>query len=126
MMLPTDMALIQDEAFLPIVKEYALDEAVFREDFSTYFGQLLTKGCPTQVQPDAAAPEVPPVTAEQELRDLPMHGSVERMKQVVSEKGPVDVNATEQHSGRTALHKAAFFWPCPCQFVHVWWHEQAV
>ena len=34
MMLPTDIALIEDEAFLPYVKVYAVDNAQFCKDFS--------------------------------------------------------------------------------------------
>lgn len=112
MMLPTDMALIHDEAFLPIVKEYAADEEFFFRDFALYFGQLLALGCPAHCQPTYKAPETSEaaaMTPDQEFRDLAMHGSIDRMRDVVTQKGPVDVNAREKYSGRTALHKASFF-----------------
>jgi catalase (peroxidase I) len=37
MMLPTDLALIQDEKFLPIVQAYAKDEELFFKDFAEAF-----------------------------------------------------------------------------------------
>jgi ankyrin repeat protein len=52
---------------------------------------------------------VPPLTPEKEFRDFAMHGSVERMQEVYQREKSLDVNATELHSRRTALHKAAFF-----------------
>ena len=107
MMLPTDIALIQDEKFLVHVKAYAADEELFRKDFAKYFSQLLHNGCPNQ--PGAVVKKAAPLTPGEEFRDLAMHGSVDRMKEVVSENPGVQVNAAELHSGRTALHKASFF-----------------
>jgi ankyrin repeat protein len=117
------MALIEDEAFLPFVKAYAEDEQLFFHDFANAFSRLIAKGCPAHCQPDAI-PE-PPAASEpavdKDFRDLAMHGSVERMRELLSRLGTgsdtaetadaatVDVNSTEALSGRTALHKAAYF-----------------
>jgi catalase (peroxidase I) len=49
MMLPTDLALIQDEKFLPFVQLYAKDEDAFFKDFSAAFSKLLSLGCPASV-----------------------------------------------------------------------------
>ena len=108
MMLPTDMALIQDDGFLPFVKQYAEDEQAFFRDFAEAFAALLAKGCPAHCQPDAKVPPAPGASADKDFRDLAMHGSLERMKEVYS-NGGVDPNSTEPHSLRTAAHKAAFF-----------------
>ena len=43
---------------------------------------------------------------DKEFRDLAMHGSLERMKAIAAKANP---NAPEAGSGRTPLHKAAFF-----------------
>lgn len=44
MMLPTDMALIQDSKYLPIVKKYATNQDAFFADFTDAFVKLLEKG----------------------------------------------------------------------------------
>ncbi|CAK7893401.1 cytochrome c peroxidase, mitochondrial [[Candida] anglica] len=44
MMLPTDMALKEDSAFLKYVKIYAADQDVFFKDFSNAFSALLERG----------------------------------------------------------------------------------
>ena len=44
MMLPTDMALIWDSKFKPIVEEYAKDKESFYRDFSAAFSKLLELG----------------------------------------------------------------------------------
>ena len=49
MMLPTDLALIQDEKFLPFVQLYAKDQDAFFKDFSAAFSKLLSNGCPAAV-----------------------------------------------------------------------------
>jgi len=45
MMLPTDMALVWDDKFKPLVQAYAKDEAVFLRDFAGAFSKLLHLGC---------------------------------------------------------------------------------
>lgn len=44
MMLPTDIALLHDKEFTPIVNEYAKDKAIFYRDFAVAFGKLLELG----------------------------------------------------------------------------------
>ena len=71
--------------------------------------KLLALGCPADVQPDA--PVKPAVTSaesstDKAFRDLAMHGSLERMKDIAAQVNP---NSTEAGSGRTPLHKAAYF-----------------
>ncbi|KAJ3339809.1 L-ascorbate peroxidase 3 [Gonapodya sp. JEL0774] len=44
MMLPTDLALIQDPKMKPIVEKYAKDRAAFFADFARAFGKLLELG----------------------------------------------------------------------------------
>ena len=41
MMLPTDMALIEDPQFRPWVEKYAADQDLFFKDFSLAFGKLI-------------------------------------------------------------------------------------
>lgn len=109
MMLPSDMALIQDEKFLAHVKAYANDEALFFKDFAEAFGALISKGCPEHcvAKTTPVVPKKKGKTAESAFRDLAMHGSLERMKEIYNES--LDVNSVEPHSKRTALHKAAYF-----------------
>lgn len=113
MMLPTDLALIQDEAFLQHVKAYAADEALFFQDFAEAFCALLSKGCPDHCVPkplDAATKPKTPKTPESAFRDLAMHGSLERMKELYdANPSSLNVNSVEPHSNRTALHKASYF-----------------
>jgi len=44
MMLPTDVALLQDRAFAPFVHKYAEDKELFFDDFSKVFARLLELG----------------------------------------------------------------------------------
>ncbi|BEI80724.1 hypothetical protein CcaverHIS002_0112530 [Cutaneotrichosporon cavernicola] len=48
MMLPTDMALITDSKFKPIVQEYAKDEEAFFKDFAKAFSTMIENGVPTE------------------------------------------------------------------------------
>jgi len=88
---------------------YAEDEQLFFKDFAEAFGELLALGCPAHCQRNAPVPKAPGSTPDKDFRDLAMHGSVERMKEIAGSSGGVDVNSVEQFSGRTAAHKAAFF-----------------
>lgn len=109
MMLPTDLALIQDEKFLPYVQLYAKDQDAFFNDFSKAFAKLLSNGCPAAVlksTTDAAAANEQDV-ASRDFREHCMHGSKEHAAACVN-KG-ANVHATEPNSGRSALHKAAFW-----------------
>ena len=44
MMLPTDMALLEDESFRPWVKRYAEDKEAFFGDFARVFAKLIELG----------------------------------------------------------------------------------
>ncbi len=48
MMLPTDMALIWDPKFKPIVEEYAKSKDAFYRDFAAAFAKLLALGVHSQ------------------------------------------------------------------------------
>jgi len=109
MMLPTDLALIQDASFRKWVELYAKDQARFFKDFAEAYGKLLSLGCPEQCQPHyVPRSESAKDKASAEFRELAMHGSVLPAKKLVSQ-GNIDVHQVESTSGRTALHKAAFW-----------------
>jgi len=111
MMLPTDMELKTDPGFLPYVKEYAADEELFRKDFAAAFGKLIALGCPAHVQPDSPPLEDanPESVADKSFRDLAMHGSLVKMKQIAETTDNLNVSSKEANSLRTPLHKAAYF-----------------
>ena len=48
MMLPTDMALVQDKVFRPHVERYAADHEVFFKEFSDVVVKLFELGVPFQ------------------------------------------------------------------------------
>jgi hypothetical protein len=104
MMLPTDLALKTDPAFLVHVQRYAADEKVFFDEFSAAFSKLLALGTPascthfqkTEADPTSAA-----------FRENAMHGSIEKVTQF--HQAGADVNSFDASSGRTALHKAAYW-----------------
>jgi len=102
MMLPSDLALIQDPKFRPYVEMYAKDEQLFFKDFAQDFGRLISLGCPVAQVPV-------PTPAQQSgaaFREAAMHGSLS----VVQKLAPTsDIHEIEPSSGRTALHKAAFW-----------------
>lgn len=107
MMLPTDMALLDDPKLRKIVEEYAKDEQVFFKDFGAAFGKLLSLGCPASCDPNRTpAPLSERDRFSAEFRELAMHGSVLPAKQIA---GKCDVHQLEPTSGRSALHKAAFW-----------------
>lgn len=45
MMLPADLALVQDKDFRVIVEQYAKDENKFFTDFASAFSKLMELGC---------------------------------------------------------------------------------
>lgn len=107
MMLPTDVALLDDPRFKSIVEEYAKDEALFFKDFAAAFGKLLALGCPAPCNPDrTAVPLNDRDKLSAEFRELAMHGSVLPAKAIAPN---CDVHQLEPTSGRSALHKAAFW-----------------
>jgi hypothetical protein len=133
MMLPTDIALKTDPVFSKIAREYADSQEVFFKDFALAFSKLLHNGCSNKPREIAATArssvqrpnsrstcpmarkasgktsETKQISKKQaglEFREYAMHGSTERMKQYVK---IADVHEREANSGRTALHKAAFW-----------------
>lgn len=106
-MLPTDVALIQDPGFRQHVERYAADQQVFFDEFAAAYGKLMLLGCPGECDPDnETAPPTGAELASAEFRDSAMHGSVGIMKRLA---GDADVHEAEASSGRNAMHKAAFW-----------------
>lgn len=89
--------------------EYAESEAAFRRDFSAAYAKLLALGCPHKAQP-ALPPSQPAVSAKQaasdKFRTACMHGSIGPVKRLAAK---ADVHEVEPRTGRSALHKAAFW-----------------
>jgi len=110
MMLPTDMALVQDEEFKQYVEMYAKDQALWFQDFANAYGKLLALGCPAACDPsrEQKQGESARDKASADFRELAMHGSVGPAKKLVS-SGEADPHQLEATSGRSALHKAAFW-----------------
>ena len=106
MMLPSDMALRTDAGFRKYAELYAKDQDVFFKDFSDAFAKLLSLGCPAECQP-SYAPQVP---AKERInaafREACMHGSLGPVKEFAKR---ADVHAVESGTGRSALHKAAYW-----------------
>eukprot|EP00937_MAST-01D_sp_MAST-1D-sp2_P007487 g7487.t1 len=109
MMLPTDIALTTDPAFRPVVEEYAKDEALFRREFAAAFAKLLANGCPA----GGASPPKPPAggavadIATRRFAENAMHGSLYACRKHAD--AGADVAVAEPDTGRTPLHKAAFW-----------------
>lgn len=105
MMLPTDIALKTDPAFRVIAEEYAVNQDLFFSDFTSAYQRLLTNGTPNQ-NLATATEQQKQKTVSKEFREQAMHGS----KAKVAELAPLaDVHEAEENTGRTALHKAAFW-----------------
>eukprot|EP00013_Stygamoeba_regulata_P025336 CAMPEP_0177653890 /NCGR_PEP_ID=MMETSP0447-20121125/13992_1 /TAXON_ID=0 /ORGANISM="Stygamoeba regulata, Strain BSH-02190019" /LENGTH=405 /DNA_ID=CAMNT_0019157407 /DNA_START=54 /DNA_END=1271 /DNA_ORIENTATION=- len=109
MMLPTDIALKEDLEFSKYALAYAKDEALFFKDFAAAFAKLLALGTPEQCCPFTRTRATPPTQVESasaEFREAAMHGSFDVVRSLAS---VADVHALEKASGRSALHKAAFW-----------------
>mmetsp|Transcript_30786 Transcript_30786/g.45607 ORF Transcript_30786/g.45607 Transcript_30786/m.45607 type:complete len:402 (-) Transcript_30786:766-1971(-) len=104
MMLPTDIALTTDDSFKVWVEKYAQDADLFEKDFAAVFAKLLALGCPAHKK---SAPPTPQEIASLTFREHSMHGSLEHCQKAIADGA--DPKATEADSGRTALHKAAFW-----------------
>ena len=112
-MLPTDIALIQDAKFRKHVERYAADQQTFFDEFASAYGKLMCLGCPPECEPTNQSATVSDSDfASEEFRDSAMHGSLGIMRRLADR---ADVHEAERSSGRNALHKAAF-----------WGHIQAV
>jgi len=112
MMLPTDIALIQDTEFKKFVVIFAKDQNVWFTDFANAFGKLLALGCPASCDPSRSEKQVETKDTKKdgsaEFRELAMHGSVGPAQELVR-GGQADPHQLESTSGRSALHKAAFW-----------------
>jgi len=117
MMLPTDMALKTDIEFAKYAWMYAQDQDVFFRDFAQAFSKLMHLGCsnkPSGLAGESraatrSAPTCSRLTsneASDHFREHAMHGSLERMKSYAPK---ADFNSVDKGSGRSALHKAAFW-----------------
>lgn len=109
MMLPTDMALMEDSIFSGFVRKYASDEKAFHVDFAAAYSKLLALGCPAMCDPTTPAGNKPlsaREAASADFREWAMHGSLEHVRRYAKD---ADVHAVEENSGRTALHKAAYW-----------------
>lgn len=126
-MLPTDMALKTDPVFSKIAREYADNQDAFFADFAMAFSKLIHNGCknkPPEIGAAASCPRsasssscpslgrpaaIMPTDKKRaglQFREYAMHGSTERMKPFAK---LADVHEKEANTGRTALHKAAFW-----------------
>mmetsp|Transcript_10401 Transcript_10401/g.25035 ORF Transcript_10401/g.25035 Transcript_10401/m.25035 type:complete len:400 (+) Transcript_10401:1413-2612(+) len=110
-MLPTDIALIEDPVFRPIVEEYARDQDAFFRDFASAFSRLNCLGCPEEAKPKQMCPKaLEKERFNHEFRELAMHGQLEHMLQMKEAAGDkLDLQSVDTASGRSALHKAAFW-----------------
>merc|ERR1719203_1475748 len=109
-MLPTDIALIEDANFRPWVEQYAKNEGLFFDDFAAAFGKMLangTKGENGLNSLNEGETMDNSAGASADFREYAMHGSLEHC--VRAKDAGADVNALEASSGRTALHKGAFW-----------------
>jgi hypothetical protein len=123
-MLPTDMALRTDPVFSKYAREYADSQEAFFRDFAIAYSKLLHNGCKNKpaelagaaISSKASCPhsqkrnQLPTSLSKEqaglEFREYAMHGSTERMKPYAK---LANVHEKEKNSGRTALHKAAFW-----------------
>jgi hypothetical protein len=108
MMLPTDMALKTDPDFREYAELYARDQEAFFRDFSAAYSKLLSLG--TNACPHMSALQNRTAAKERDVRgahfrEAAMHGVVD----ILPLAEGVDVNAGDPGSGRTALHKAAYW-----------------
>ena len=72
------------------------------QDFAEAFGKLIANGAPTESRTKPSARD----EASKEFREAAMHGSLDVVKAYAPK---ADVHALETFSGRSALHKAAFW-----------------
>ena len=105
MMLPTDVALIRDGTFRKYVELYAKDQEAFFRDFADAYSRLLALGVP-HCCPHAQAQKAGEMKRKSaKFRESAMHGVVEIKKLAEG----ADVREGDPGSGRTALHKAAYW-----------------
>mmetsp|Transcript_10316 Transcript_10316/g.23581 ORF Transcript_10316/g.23581 Transcript_10316/m.23581 type:complete len:426 (-) Transcript_10316:1483-2760(-) len=115
-MLPTDIALIEDPSLKKFTVQFAKDEKLFFEEFAKAYAKLMCLGCPPRCNPFLRDEKVSERDkASMEFREYAMHGAILPCKEL-AKGGLADVKAVEPTSGRTALHKAAF-WGHPKPFI---------
>jgi catalase (peroxidase I) len=104
MMLPTDIALIRDPKFREFVELYAKDQEAFFADFADSYARLLAQGtkCCPAMQMHAKGEQK---RKSAKFREAAMHGTVE----ILPLAEGADVTEGDPGSGRTALHKAAYW-----------------
>jgi hypothetical protein len=102
MMLPSDMALRTDHVFRRYARIYADDEKRFFEDFSAAYSKLLA----LNTKPKSKGSSTKRDADSKEFREYSMHGSLEKVQNLTAGS---DIHAVEDYSGRSALHKAAFW-----------------
>ena len=109
MMLPTDMALKTDNEFKKHARKFADSQDAFFKSFKKAYEKLLSLGCPSTCQPDGGLkkPASLEEKASRQLREHCMHGSLEHAQTCLT--NGADPKSLEANSGRTALHKAAFW-----------------
>lgn len=105
MMLPTDIALINDDSFRPHVERYAADSQVFFDEFAAAFAKLIANGSESKATEVAGGHGGNSDDSEKFMENA-MHGSLEMVQKYSK---TADVHCIEANSGRTALHKAAFW-----------------
>jgi hypothetical protein len=105
MMLPADLAIRDDPKFRVWAEIYAKDEKRFFDDFAKAYAKLISLGTPCDpFKPEKKEPED---ELSIRFRAAAMHGSFGLVQELA--KQGADVHGKERSSGRTALHKAAFW-----------------
>lgn len=107
MMLETDLALKSDPKFKEVAQTYADNQTLFFKDFAHSFSKLIHLGCKNKPgqETDEEEPSAKQKASEEFLEQC-MHGSLKRIQAL---KDKADVHYLEKTSGRSALHKAAFW-----------------
>jgi hypothetical protein len=109
MMLPTDMVIRDDPAFLTYAQKYADDQDLWFKDFASAFSKLISLGCPEKCTPIKKKRKQKPSGSqidEARFRELAMHGSLTELMELAPK---VNIDGKEASSFRTALMKAAFW-----------------
>jgi len=107
MMLPSDMALVEDPSFRKYVEMYAEDQSLFFADFARAFSRLMSLGCPDECNTEIDTPLSDKDRASANFRESCMHGSLGAMQKAVDEGA--DPHQVEEATGRSGLHKAAYW-----------------
>jgi hypothetical protein len=103
MMLPTDMALRTDPVFRRYARMYADDEQLFFKDFADAYSKLLALNTKSKSSSNSNSKSA---ADSKEFREYSMHGSLEKVQNLTKTS---NIHEVEDYSGRSALHKAAFW-----------------